>query len=69
MVAEALDKELVSCFSLPLKLHSDQDRNFESAVFQVICKVLGILKKQIIALYLQFDVIVERMNLTIGKYL
>ena len=43
-VAEIIVKEVVSRFGVPLSLHSDQGRNFESAVFSEMCSLLGIKK-------------------------
>ena len=50
-VAEALVKECICRFGVPRELHSDQGRNFESAVFQNICKILGINKTRTTALH------------------
>ena len=69
VVAETLLKELVCRFGVPLELHSDQGRNFESAVFQGLCEMLGIRKTRTTAMHPQSDGMVERMNRTIGKYL
>ena len=68
-VAEALVKECICRFGVPRELHSDQGRNFESAVFQNICKILGINKTRTTALHPQSDGMVERMNRTINRYL
>ena len=43
-VAEVLVNEVVCLFGVPLELHSDQGRNFESAVFSEMCNLLGIKK-------------------------
>ena len=43
-VAAKLVDEFVCRFGVPMELHSDQGRNFESAVFQEMCKLLGITK-------------------------
>lgn len=68
-VAETLVKELFSRFGVPLELHSDQGRNFESSVFQEVCRILGIRKTRTTALHSQSDGMVERMNRTVIKYL
>ncbi len=68
-VAEVLVRELISRFGVPLELHSDQGRNFESAVFQQLCEALGIRKTRTTALHPQSDGMVERLNRTIGKFL
>ena len=41
-VAEVLVKEYICRFGVPLEIHSDQERNFESNVFQEMCSLLGI---------------------------
>lgn len=43
-VAEVLVNQLFSRFGIPMELHSDQGRNFESAVFQEVCSLLEIDK-------------------------
>ena len=43
-VAEVLVKELVCRFGVPWYIHSDQGRNFESAVFGEMCNLLGMAK-------------------------
>ena len=68
-VAEALVKECICRFGVPREIHSDQGRNFESALFQNICKILGINKTRTTALHPQSDGMVERMNRTINRYL
>ena len=54
-VAEILAKEVVRRFGVPLSLHSDQGRNFESAVFSEMCSLLGIKKTRTIPLHPQSD--------------
>ena len=44
MVATKLVDEFICRFGVPQELHSDQGRNFESEVFQVMCQLLGIRK-------------------------
>lgn len=68
-VAEVLVKECICRFGVPRELHSDQGRNFESALFQNICKILGINKTRTTALHPQSDGMVERMNRTINRHL
>ena len=41
-VAEALVNKVVCRFGVPLELHSDEGRNFESAVFSEMCNLLRI---------------------------
>ena len=68
-VAEVLVKELVSRFGVPVELHSDQGRNFESRVFQEMCRILGIKKTRTTPLHPQSDGMVERYNRTIEHQL
>ena len=43
-VCQILVDQFFSRFGLPLYIHSDQGRNFESNLFQEICKLLDIVK-------------------------
>jgi transposase InsO family protein len=45
-VARKLVDEFFCRFSPPERLHSDQGRNFESAVIAGVCKLLGIVKSR-----------------------
>ena len=64
-IAEVLAQELVSCFGVPLSIHSDQGRNFESRLFQEMCKLLGTEKTRTTPLHPQSDGMVERFNRTL----
>lgn len=68
-VAEVIVNEFVTRFGVPLQLHSDQGRNFESAVFTGMCKLLGIDKTRTTALHPQSDGMVERFNRTLENQL
>jgi transposase InsO family protein/predicted aspartyl protease len=68
-VADVLVKEWICRFGVPLELHSDQGRNFESALFQGVCQILGIRKTRTTPLHPQSDGMVERMNRTLNRYL
>ena len=68
-VAEVLVRELVSRFGVPLSIHSDQGRNFESTLFQEMCKLLGIEKTRTTPLHPQSDGMVERFNRTLEAQL
>ena len=68
-VADVLVKEYVCRFGVPLSLHSDQGRNFESNVFQEMCELLGIKKTRTTALHPQSDGLVERVNRTLESQL
>ena len=47
---------------MPIVLHSDQGRNFESALVHEVCKLLGIRMSRTTAYHPQGDGLVERMN-------
>ena len=64
-VADVVLSEVVCRWGCPLSIHSDQGRQFESEVFQLLCKSLGIQKTRTTPLRPQSDGMVERMNRTI----
>jgi len=64
-VAAKLVEEFVCRFGVPEELHSDQGRNFESAVFQEMCRLLGIRKTRTTPYNPKSDGMVERYNRTI----
>ncbi|GFW99443.1 retrovirus-related Pol polyprotein from transposon 412 [Trichonephila clavipes] len=64
-VAEVLVQHWISRFGVPLQLHSDQGRNFDSAVCKRLCEILAIDKTKTTALHPQSDGLVERFNRTI----
>ncbi|XP_011634591.1 uncharacterized protein LOC105425493 [Pogonomyrmex barbatus] len=60
--------QVVSRYGVPLELHTDQGRNFESQLFQELMRILGIRKTRT-ALHPQSDGQVERQHQTILQYL
>lgn len=68
-VAEVLLQNWISRYGTPLQLHSDQGRNFTSAVFKALCVLLKIDKTQTTPLHPQSDGMVERFNRTILNHL
>ena len=68
-MAEVLVNNFMCRFGIPLIIHSDQGRNFESCVFSEMCKLLGIQKTRAASLHPQSDGIVERFNRTIEDQL
>ena len=68
-VAQVLVDNFFCRFGMPKELHSDQGRNFESAVFQECCHLLGIRKTRTTPLRPQSDGMVEKFNWTLGQEL
>ena len=64
-VADVLVNQFFTRFGIPQELHSDQGRNFESEVFQDVCKLLGIHKTRTTPYHPQSDSMVERFNRTL----
>ncbi|GFX54427.1 retrovirus-related Pol polyprotein from transposon 412 [Trichonephila clavipes] len=52
-VAEAVVQHWISIYGVPLQLHSDQGRNFVSAVLKGVCELLGIDKTKTTPLHPQ----------------
>ena len=69
VVARALVENWVSRFGVPLELHSDQGRNFESKLFEEMCQLLNIRKTRTTPLHPQSDGMVERFNRTMKEFL
>ena len=63
-VARVLVEEFVARCGIPRQIHSDQGRNFESKVFQEMCKLPGMDKTRTTRLHPQSDGMVERFNQT-----
>ncbi|GFV74732.1 hypothetical protein TNCV_1039701 [Trichonephila clavipes] len=59
-VAEVLVQHWISRSGVPLQLHSDQGRNFDSAVCKRLCEILAIDKTRTTALHPQSDGMVKR---------
>jgi len=68
-VAEVFVKEVVSRHGVPIQVHTDQGRNFESRLFQKVMSLLGIRKTRTTPLHPQSDGQVERQHQTILNYL
>ncbi|MEW8544975.1 MAG: reverse transcriptase domain-containing protein [Candidatus Thiodiazotropha sp.] len=64
-VATKLVNRFISIFGVPLQLHTDLGSNFESKVFQEVCKLLGIDKTRTTVRRPQSDGMVERANRSI----
>ncbi|GBL87157.1 Retrovirus-related Pol polyprotein from transposon 412, partial [Araneus ventricosus] len=68
-VAEELVRTWISRYVVPIILHSDQGKNFNSTLFTELCRLLGILKTRTTALHPESDGMVERFNRTISNHL
>lgn len=68
-MCEALIEGMFSRFGVPVELHSDQGRNFESQLFAEMCRQLSIHKTRTTPLRPQSDGLVERFNRTLGAQL
>jgi transposase InsO family protein len=68
-VAKLLVDHFFTRFGIPAQLHSDQGRQFESALFQEMCKLLGIRKTRTTPLHPQSDGQTERANRTVLELL
>ena len=66
-VARTLVLEFVCRYGAPLELHSDQGRNFESALFQEVCRLFEIVKKRTSPYHPSGNGLVERFNRTLGS--
>ena len=64
-MAEKLVDEVFLRFSPPEQLHSDQGRQFESALIAEICKLLQIRKTHTTPYHPQCDGLVEHFNRTL----
>ncbi|KMQ83432.1 integrase core domain protein, partial [Lasius niger] len=68
-VAEVFVNQFVSRHGVPVEIHTDQGKNFESQLFAELMRLLGIKKTRTTALHPQSDGQVERQHQTIINYL
>lgn len=68
-VAECVVRGWIKRYGCPREIHSDQGRQFESAVFQEVCKLLEISKTRTTPLHARSDGFIERMNRSIQNIL
>jgi len=68
-VAEALITNVIANHGVPLEIHTDQGRNFESDIWKQLMTALGIRKTRTTPLHPQSEGMVERHNRTINQYL
>ena len=64
-IANVFVSHFVSRFGAPDVLHTDQGRNFESALFKEVCLLLGVQKTRTTPYHPQSDGLVERFNRTL----
>ena len=68
-MARVFVNEFVCRFGVPESLHTDQGRNFESAVIREVCQLLGVQKTRTTPYHPQSDGLVERFNKTVVEML
>jgi len=68
IIAEILVNQVISRFGVPLEVHTDQGRNFDSRLFLELALLLGIKKTRTTPLHPQSNG-VERQHQTIVNYL
>ena len=66
-VAEIVVTEFISRVGVPMVIHSDQGRNFESKLFQQMCQLFGIKKTRTTAFRPASNGLVERFNRTLNE--
>ena len=64
-IAEALIESVICRFGVPLQIHTDQGRNFQSALLLELCQLLDIDKTRTTPYRPQSDGMVERFNRTL----
>ncbi|CAB0009440.1 unnamed protein product, partial [Nesidiocoris tenuis] len=68
-VAIALIENVLSRVGIPLEIHTDQGRNFESTLVRELAQLMGIVKTRSTSLHPQSGGLVERLNRTLTKHL
>lgn len=68
-IADVIFRAWVKRFGCPAELHSDQGRQYESQLFQELCKLLDIHKTRTTPLHPRSDGMIERMNKTVNDIL
>ena len=68
-IVDVFSKNWICRYGVPSEVHSDQGRNFESAIFKEMCDSYGIKKTRTTPLHPQSDGMVERFNRTLEEHL
>lgn len=68
-VAEVFVSQVVSRYGVPLEIHTDQGRNFESIMFRELSRLLGMKKSRTTPLHPQSNGQVERQHQTLLNFL
>lgn len=64
-VTDVFVKQVISRHGIPLEIHTDQGKNFESRIFQEMTRLLGIRKTRTTTLYPQSDGQIEHQTILI----
>ena len=65
--ANTLVYQFISKYGIPLEIHTDQGRNFESDLFQEVCHLLDIHKTRTAPYHPSSNGLVERFNQTLAR--
>ena len=68
-VADKLVTEFFTKFGCPVQIHADQGREFQSELFRLVCKKLGIYQTRTVPYRPQSDGLVERFNRALKQML
>lgn len=66
-VAEKFVGEFISRFGVPLEVHTDQGRNFESSLFREVCKLLEVHKTRSTSYRPSSNGLIEKFNYNLEK--
>ena len=66
-VAKKIVLEFICRFGVPLEIHSDQGRNFESHLLAEVCSLLGMVKTRTTPYHPASNGLVERFNKTLAN--
>ena len=66
-IAGKLVKEFMCRFGIPLDIHTDQGKNFDSQLVHDICKLLQVKKTRSTAYHPESNGLIEKFNQTLGQ--